>query len=250
MLGPVLAFLILWYLPLGFDVVFVVSFAAALIGVAVIALLVDGSRQTADVQTQDRVTLRNAFGLLRENSYRRLVISGTILSCATVSDSFIFLALQEHLGFSTTYFPLLFVAVAGVNSLLAVPLGRLADRTGRKAVWLAGHGLLLCVYAAVLFGGTWVTFVVALICLGVYYAATDGVLTAMTSVRLSEDLRGSGLALLSTSTNLARLVASLAFGAMWHWLGREVALVAFGAAMTVALTLASTIDTDEKMVRN
>ena len=54
-----------------------------------------------------------------------------------------------------------------------------------------------------------------LILLGTYYAATDGVLMALASATVPEHLRGSGLALLVTATSLAKLVASIAFGALW-----------------------------------
>jgi MFS family permease len=40
------------------------------------------------------------------------------------------------------YFPLLFVGTAFVYLLLAVPAGRLADGTGRRTLFLAGHVLL------------------------------------------------------------------------------------------------------------
>jgi MFS family permease len=126
--------------------------------------------------------------------------------------------------------------------VLAVPMGRLADRVGRGRVFLAGYVLLLGVYAAVLSPvAGWAVVVAALAMLGAYYAATDGVLMALGSSVVPQDVRGSGLALLRTSTSIARLFASLAFGALWTLWGMNVAIVCFGAALAAATVLAAVV---------
>jgi MFS family permease len=124
--------------------------------------------------------------------------------------------------------------------LLAVPLGRLADRIGRARVLFGGYALLLAVYGALLSPlSSWLVLVAALGLLGAYYAATDGVLMALGSSIVPDDVRGSGLALLRTSTSLARLVASIAFGALWTIWGLDVAFVCFGVALVAAGALAA-----------
>jgi MFS family permease len=101
---------------------------------------------------------------------------------------------------------------------------------------------MLGVYATLLlpFGG-WIVFMVALGLLGAYYAATDGVLMALGSAVVPEELRGSGLALLGTATSLARLVASLAFGALWTLWGTHAAVAWFGVALVAAMALAAVL---------
>jgi hypothetical protein len=54
-------------------------------------------------------------------------------------------------------------------------------------------------------------------------------------------VRGSGLALLRTVTSIARLVASLAFGALWTVWGIDVALVCFAGALIAAAGAAAVI---------
>jgi len=100
--------------------------------------------------------------------------------------------------------------------LLSVPAGRLADQWGPRNVFLSGYGLLALIYAIVLsseMGGRTQYVVVALF--GAYYAATDGVLAAMTSATLGAELRTTGLALLNTASSLSRLVSSVLFGWLW-----------------------------------
>ena len=79
-----------------------------------------------------------------------------------------------------------------------------------------------------------------LLLLGTYYAATDGVLMALASSTVPEHLRGSGLALLVTATSLAKLVASVAFGALWTAFDARTAVIAFTIALAVTLCLAAT----------
>ncbi len=239
MLGPLLAFGLLALAPLAFHSIFLVSFCLAVLGVAVLVLFV----QPRPPQTEAGVpaaapSLRRALGLLADARYRRLVLAAGALSLATASDAFIFLVLQDQLDLGASLFPLLFVGSAGTYMLLAVPMGRLADRIGRGRVLLGGYALLLGVYLTLLapVGGA-VLLVATLGLLGAYYAATDGVMMALGSAVVPEELRGSGLALLGTATSAARLVASLAFGALWTIWGMDVAMACFAVALVAAATL-------------
>ena len=76
---------------------------------------------------------------------------------------------------------------------------------------------------------------VPLALLGAYYAATDGVLTAMAASALSPATTGSGLSLLATATSLSRLLSSVAFGLMWSAMGIGQATLVFGVALVAAL---------------
>jgi MFS family permease len=177
-----------------------------------------------------------------DRPFRRLLIAGGLLSLVTVSDAFIFLALEDAVDLGTTMFPLLFVGSAGVYMLAAMPVGVLADRIGRRRVLLGGYAVLALVYAALLspLGGT-ALVVLVLGGLGLYYAATDGVLMALGSALVGPDLRGSGLALLQTQTGIAKLFASIGFGAAWALWGMTVALTVFGVALLASIAAASII---------
>jgi MFS family permease len=124
--------------------------------------------------------------------------------------------------------------------LLAIPMGQLADRFGRGRVFISGYVVLLMVYGLLLlpwFGAAQV--LISLVLLGTYYAATDGVLMALGSAILPQDLRTSGLALLTTATNIGRLVASILFGFLWSWQGMSTAIWVFIAGLFVSTLLAA-----------
>ena len=241
MVGPLVAFAVLALAPRGYDAVFVVSFCFAIVGLGILVLFVEG--RTADDDRQpagERPTLRAAVRLLGGRRFRVLVAVGSALALATVSDAFIYLALQRRLEFDVTLLPLLYIGTALVYMLLAVPAGRLADRVGRARIYLAGYGLLLLVYGTLLLpsaGG--LQLAACLLLFGAYYATTEGVLMALASTLLAPSLRATGLAVLVTATSLGRLVSAISFGALWALSGADVALAAFGAGLVVAMALAA-----------
>jgi len=170
-----------------------------------------------------------------------LLLVGTVLSLVTMSDSFLYLTLQRRVAFDPKLLPLLFVATATIFMLTAVPVGRLADRVGRARVFLAGHALLLVVYLSLLLPGAGggLQVVLALVLLGLYYAATDGVLMALAGAALPQEVRASGMALLTTGTSLARLAGSILFGVLWTWGGGVgVAVALFTTGLAAALLVA------------
>jgi MFS family permease len=240
MLGPLCAFLILAWLPSRFDLIFVLSFCIALVGVGVIGLFVRDSPD-GQARLEPRASLKDAVGLWRHGPFRSLVIAAALLSLATVSDAFIFLSLQQQAEFSAGLFPLLFVGVSLTNFVLATPVGRLADRHGRLRVFVAGHLLLAPLYGILFISyANTALIVMALVLLGGYYAATDGVLAALAASRLPTQLRGSGLAMLATGTNVGRLLSSLSFGVLWNSLGRVSSVGVFAVGLTIALVVAVT----------
>ncbi|MGW7524029.1 MFS transporter [Streptomyces sp. NPDC054783] len=240
LLGPLVAFLILRATVDGYDAVFTVSFCVAVLGVLILLLFVPGGR--GGVVADERPTLRGAVGLLRRRGLRRIAVCALLLGLATVSDSFVYLLLQRRLGVPDRWFALLPLGTAASFLLLAVPLGRLADRVGRWAVFVGGHGALLVAYALLLtaWHGSALPYVV-LALHGAFYAATDGVLMAAASDGVPEALRSSGLALVQTGQAAARFACSLLFGAAWTVWGDRAALagaaVALAACAAFSLTL-------------
>jgi MFS family permease len=238
MLGPLLAFSLLSLAPGEFDPIFVVSFCAALIGFAVLALFVEN--RPVPAPERSNVSLAAAARLLGTRRFAMLVGIAGALGVVTISDGFLFVALQRHLDFEARLIPLLFVGTALVYMLLAIPVGRIADRFGRGRTFVAGYLPLLAAYGLLLApAGPPAEVLLALALLGLYYASTDGVLMALASATLPPSLRGSGLALLVTSTSLGRLTASILFGMIWTWFGVETAIAVFAGGLLTAMVLAA-----------
>jgi MFS family permease len=240
MLGPLMAFGILALAPLAFTSVFLVSFCVAIAGLGVIALLVPS--RVERTESKPPLSLRQVSPLLMERRFRALVLVASLLGATTISDAFLYLALQRHLDLAPAVFPLLFVGVSLAFMLLAVPAGRLADRFGRGRVFVGGYVLLLPVYASLLTPGLgYLGAGFALGLVGASYAATDGVLPALASGSLGEEVRGSGLSVLTTATNLARFAASIGFGALWTFAGLNTAVLVCGLALAAAIIVTGVV---------
>ena len=239
MLGPLVALGILAALPQAFDVVFVSSFSVAVCGLGVIWLFVRNADQVEPTAGAPPPPLADFRRILQYPGLSRVTVAATLLSAATVSDGFIYLVLQREVGFNAGLFPLLYVGTASGYLLLAVPAGRLADQIGRRTAFLGGYLFLALTYLVAMQPGVSMTGLVGcLLLLGGHYALTDGVLMALVSGLLPEERRGTGLAVVTTATSVTRLVASVAFGALWTQLGSRIACAVFltGLLLAVATT--------------
>ncbi|MEU1732153.1 MFS transporter [Streptosporangium sp. NPDC020145] len=234
LLGPVAAFGLLALAPGDFDMVFVVSFCAAVLGVLLFLQRVPEHTPSP----AGPLSPRDVAALLRIGGFLRLLCAAAVLSAATIGDGFLYLVLLHGESVTTRWFPLLFVGTSLVYLALAVPFGRLSDRHGRNRVFAAGYGLLLCAYLAAILAGGVAGAVLCLAFLGAYYAATDGVLPAAAAPMLPAGLTATGISVVQTAVAGGRALGAVAFGAIWTVAEGETAVWIFAAALTAALLTA------------
>ncbi|MEU8620762.1 MFS transporter [Streptomyces sp. NPDC048623] len=263
LLGPLAAFALLWATADAYDAVFVVSFCTGLLGVLLLVVLVPGGPRAAVPAPGPALAAvpapvsgpapaigpapgvprgRSGGGraLLRLPAVRRVALAAALLGAATVGDAFFYLLLQQRTELAATWFPFLPLGASAAYLLLAVPAGRLADRYGRRRPFLYGHGALLLALGLLLAPVPGLLPLVAVpVLLGVFYAATDGVLMALTGPLLPPARRASGLALVQTAQALAKVAAATGFGAAWTLWGPRPALLVALAALAAALLGAS-----------
>jgi len=236
-LGPLAAFGILWFTQRDYESVLVVSVVVALFGLAILLTFVTNPARPSTAAPPPSDTAAQ-MRLLENRPFRALAACACVLGAVTVSDSLIYLALQRQTGLQPVYFPLLYVATPAVYAIAAGPVGLLADRIGRQWVLAGGHMALALLYALLLLpSGAWLTGAGVIALLGVYYAATDGVLPALGSVTLPVASRATGLSVLGTAQDMGRLLASLGFGWLWSRGSVDGAVAAYLAALLVAVLL-------------
>lgn len=276
MLGPLLAFVALWAVPDDYRLVFVISLAAAVVGVALLALLVPDLRPgrqgrteaplEASPEPERRVERRTEQGtehgaehgsqreaeregatepprptlrMLAEPGFTRLVAAAGLLGLLTLSDAFVYLVLQDRNDLAAQWFPLLFVGTNLAYLALAVPFGRVADRVGRGRVMVLGHVFLVGAYLCAS-GPTGSVLVGAgcLLLLGAFYASTDGVLAAAASSVVRPQVRGSAIATAQSAVALTRLAAAVVFGWAWTLVGPGRAVLVMAGLLAVAVPAA------------
>jgi len=240
MLGPLVAFGILFIAPARFDAVFVVSTMFAVLGVAVLVLTVQGRPRRAPRLDTPAPSFRAAVGLVRDPRFGLLLLAAVGLSIASVSDAMIYVGLQRKIDFEPAIFPLLYVVTAVVFMGLAIPFGQLADRVGKVPVLLVGYAMLFVVYGVLLMGSFgYGMLILCLVALGAYFAATEGVMTALAGAVLPEKLQASGIGILITVVSIGQFLSSLAFGALWFAIGLQSAVLIFAGALVLAIAAAA-----------
>ena len=241
LIGPLLAFALLSVATGAYDSVFVVSFCMAVLGLGVLVFFVQNPpRERVEAARAQALTKHGTRQLMANKAFRRIVLAGAVLSVVTISDAFVYVSYQKQSHMGSRFFPLLFVGTALAYLLFAVPLGRLADRIGPARVFLGGHVMLLGWYFVLRVGGPgsgFLTIALILGLLGTYYAATDGVLMALGSAVIPDELRSSGLAWLTTVTT-AKLGRLPPLRPGVRVLGAEGAVTCFLVGMVVALPVA------------
>jgi MFS family permease len=260
-IGPVLAFVLLWQFPHRFDLIFFTSFIVALLGVAALVLLVDevesaegageprgageagqaGQAGGAAVAAPSRARpgALAAMALFADASLRRVLLLAGAFGLVTISDAFIYVLLIQRSHADAYWIPLLYTGTAIAFLVLAIPIGSIADRVGRRRVFIFAHGPLLLAYAM-----AWGRFpawpwnaVTCTLLLGAFYAASDGVLASLASGFLPAASRAMGLAWVETASSLARLCSSILFGILWTRAGDLRALETFTLALIAVVAL-------------
>lgn len=267
-IGPLLAFIILLLIPNGFSTVFVVSLAFALVGVAVLGIIVPNvrTRSTAVVDPEasgeeaaaaiaaasatapaDRIAVarpraRDRWRELNNPGLKRLLVVAGLLGVLTIGDGFIYLVLQNRSSFAAQFFPLLYVGTNVAFLAFAVPIGRLADRFGRARVFVFGHVLLLAAYvsATVPITGAAIT-ILCLVLLGAYYAATDGILSVLATQFTTSETRATAIGGAQTVVAIARFISSAGFGILWFAIGREWSMLIVSVAIAIAIPIVAVI---------
>ena len=250
--GPMLAFVVLLLVPDGYRAVFVLSLAVAILGVAVLVLVVPNRKlgakpvpaaqsRTAAAEPERSIQVLKFKPLLRMLSrgrMGRMLCAAGLLGLLTVGDGFVYLALMAHGTMDYFWFPLLFAGSNLVFLLLAIPVGKLADRTSRAAVFVAGHLALAVAYLCASGGGSLFFIVSALAALGLFYAATDGVLAALAGQLSPEGSVSTGIGAAQTVVAVARLLSATGFGVLWVLFGSNLALLGVAALLLLAVPLA------------
>jgi MFS family permease len=183
--------------------------------------------------------LRAAWQPLLATRFLALCGCCMLLAVFTVSDGMVYAGLQARGRVEPAWLPMLFVATAGVFMAAAIPAGRLSDRIGPMKVFAGGHAGLIAMYVLVSVDALPAagTVAAAVVLLGLYYAATDGVVMALVARGLPPGIRTTGMALVTSVIGLSRMAASVSFGWCWTEWSHEVAMGVFAAGMAASLSL-------------
>ncbi|RZI43481.1 MFS transporter [Herbaspirillum sp. HC18] len=180
---------------------------------------------------------RAALGLLPP-AYWWVVAAGAVLTLARFSEAFLVLRAQQG-GLPIALAPLVLVLMNLVYSVLAYPLGKLADTMNHRLLLVAGIVPLLVADLLLAHSGGLPWVAAGLVFWGLHMAATQGLMAAMVADAAPAELRGTAFGLFNLASGVAMLAASVIAGVLWDRLGAQATFQAGAAFSILALVLLS-----------
>ncbi|MGB5823659.1 MAG: MFS transporter [Proteocatella sp.] len=160
------------------------------------------------------------------------------------SNAFLILR-AKSVGFEDTSVILLYFIYNVTASILAIPLGRISDKVGRKRVLLGGYIVFAAVYIGFAFAFNKLFMIIIFGLYGVYTAMITGVERAFIAEVSPRELKGTMLGFHATIVGIALLPASIIAGVLWNVFGPEATFL-FGASMSVIAVLCLAIGFNSK----
>ncbi|MCL2875904.1 MAG: MFS transporter [Betaproteobacteria bacterium] len=233
-IGPLLAVLLMLLWANDFRAIF---WFAAIPGLASVALLVFGLREPAPAPSAKRENPIRRDNLRRlDASYWRVAAIGAIFTLARFSEAFLVLrALQ--CGIPPAFVPLVMAAMSLVYSLTAWPFGRLSDRMSHRRLLAIGLIVLIAADLVLASHQHWGAVLAGVALWGMHMGITQGLLSAMVAKTAPAELRGTAFGIFNVISGIAMLLASVAAGLLWDYLGAPATFLA-GALFCVAALIA------------
>ena len=227
-IGPLAAFVLLYFFPLDFKYIFLIATIPALLGVATIVIFIK------DAKTEKKETIRKpSFKQLPKNFYFFLVII-FVFTLGNSADALLLVKTTET-GIDKAYIPFVYMIFNVVSVLFAIPIGKLSDKIGREKLIILGF----LVYAITYFlFGTFnsISIFIGLFAMyGLYSALVDSSQKAMISDIVSKDLKGTGFGIYHAVLGITLLPASLIAGLLYDRIN-STAPFYFGSAMALTAT--------------
>jgi MFS family permease len=168
--------------------------------------------------------------------FARFVTADVLFQLGNSSNAFLLLR-ASRVGFDAGGVALVYLLFNLVAALLAMPLGGLADRIGRRPLLLAGYLVYALAYAIAAFAPSQLGVVAAFVLLAVHAALVEGQAKSLVADLVPRERRASAYGIYHAAVGCALLPASIVAGLLWERVG-PAAPFAFGAACAVAAAIA------------
>ena len=224
-LGPLAAFVLLYFFPLNYGNIFLFATIPAIIGVVTIIAFIK------EVQLEKpHPNKKFKFNKLPKKFWFFLGVI-FVFSFGNSSDALLLVKTSET-GIKSSIIPFVYMIFNMVSVLFAIPIGKLSDKVGREKLIIIGFLVYALVYY--LFGryNNINIFIVLFILYGFYSALTDTSQKAMISDLVTKDLKGTGYGLYHAVIGITLLPASLIAGLLYDKVDSSVPFY-FGAVMAL-----------------
>jgi MFS family permease len=227
--GPLAAFVLLYFLPGNYRLIFLLAGIPSILGILVIIFGIKDAKKN-----KDTLFKKFHFSDFPKKYYLFLFII-FIFTLGNSTDALLMVKANE-VGVKVAFIPLVYLVTSIVSVLLSIPVGSLSDRVGKEKILIAGFIIYAIVYYG--FGATGsIGTIIALFALyGIYSAATDGIQKAFVSDIIDENKKGTGLGIYNALLGITLLPASLIAGMLYDKVNSHIPFY-FGAATALLSAL-------------
>lgn len=234
-LGPVIALIVLYYLPERYRLLFVISVIPGVLAVLFTFLVKDPPKKTAVKAIKTPFFAFLGYWKKSTSQYKLLVTGLLLFTLINSSDAFILLGLK-HKGFTDTQVIGFYIFYNLVYAVASYPMGWMFDKIGKRRIIVFGFFLFAICYG--LF--SMVTSVWALVIIffiyGIYAASTEGMSKALITNIADKADTATSLGFYTSLASLCTLLASTISGLLWtFWSLKAMFLVSASGALVVTL---------------
>ena len=224
-LGPLAAFLLLYFFPLNYTNIFFIATIPAILGVVTIAVFI----KEAKVVKNDKKSTFHLNQLPKKFYFFLFIVF--IFTLGNSADALLLVKTAET-GMDKTYVPFVYMIFNTVSVFLAIPVGKISDKRGREVLIILGFIVYSIVYF--FFGkfNSLNVFLVLFVFYGLYSALVDGSQKALISDIVSKELKGTGFGLYHAVLGITLLPASLIAGLLYDHVNSNAPFY-FGSLMAL-----------------
>ena len=165
-----------------------------------------------------------------------------LLNCFVISDGMLFLTIQQQFGLQSYSVGLMMSLVAASYVASAFIFGKMADKWGVAKVLMLGYSWLPIAYFLVLIIPPDISFFnlspiwLVVLLIGLFYGATDGVITAQLGKALPKRILITGLAIFTSFLALAKFLSSVLFAYVLQEKGFEFSFMLYTILLFMMIT--------------
>ncbi len=234
-LGPVIALIVLYYLPERYRLLFVISVIPGILAVLFTFLVKDQQKKAAARAIKTPFFAFLGYWKKSTSQYKYLVAGLLFFTLINSSDAFILLGLK-HKGFSDTQVIGFYIFYNLVYALASYPIGWMFDKIGKRRIIVFGFFLFALSYGLFsMVSSVWALGIIFFI-YGIYAASTEGMSKALITNIAEKADTATSLGFYTSLASLCTLLASTISGLLWTiWSLKVMFLVSASGALVVTV---------------
>jgi MFS family permease len=237
-LGPLAALLYLHFHPEDYKNIFFIAVIPGLIAVCLSFFLKEKNNKKNLLNNKAQFAIRQHFSFYKIAPVPYLIFLGFVFVFALVNSSDMFLLLRaKESGMSESEVLMLYIYFNLVFSLMAFPIGKIADRMNKHHILSFGFVLYALAYFIMAISPTGISLYIAFTLYGLFYAFTQGILKVLLIEKVPVNYKSNAVGFYEGLNSILLLVGNAFAGFIWYQWGATTMLT-YTALITAILAVA------------